>query len=313
MLSLRTPPYRSLSSQQLVPHNCMPLGVCRPRRGDGGARGRHRRRVSAASRRLATSGVDALRRGAPSDSFLSPPLPRSFSLEAALLTRSAAQAGEPRGKALHNLDVFPLRSAKVALRVAEIKAVGDALASAAAGVAVVPALAPFASRIDVARLSLVGHSFGGASVVAAAAVDRRFASVVAYDPWMAAHGEGDASHSTWPHPARLLVLLSEPWTSPIGPVFMSRLRLAVKGCSDSGGSATVFGLKGTTHLSFGDVLAMLPPRVARAALSEGGCASVGEVLRRVAAATTAFLDEAEHPEAPLGDLLLPVPAATKAP
>ena len=43
---------------------------------------------------------------------------------------------------------------------------------------------PLCGKIDLTRISVVGHSFGGAAAVMLAQMDPRVTSVVALDPWM---------------------------------------------------------------------------------------------------------------------------------
>ena len=52
--------------------------------------------------------------------------------------------------------------------------------------AVPPCLSSFLGRIDSARIAVVGHSWGGATSIAAGASDPRLCAAVAFDPWHAA-------------------------------------------------------------------------------------------------------------------------------
>jgi platelet-activating factor acetylhydrolase len=133
-------------------------------------------------------------------------------------------------------------------------------------------LAQFRGRIDADALVSAGHSFGGASAVSFARADARIAACVAYDPWLVACPPADAAAAPWAHPVALCMLLCEPWAQRMecgGPA----LRRVVAAARAGGGDASVAALAHTTHHSFADPSALLPP-------------ALGERLRRGLAPAT---------------------------
>jgi platelet-activating factor acetylhydrolase len=121
-----------------------------------------------------------------------------------------------------------MRATQLSTRVAELQHVIDAVFAAesvegGAGWRKVSAhstgLPPYAGRVDLDRLALVGHSFGAATVVGTAAVETRAKAVIGHDVWcqpmttspagslLATVCEKGVQH------APLLVTLSEEWAT----------------------------------------------------------------------------------------------------
>jgi dienelactone hydrolase len=123
-------------------------------------------------------------------------------------------------------------------------------------------LEQFRGRVDTDALVAAGHSFGGATAIALARADARIAACVVNDPWLHACAPSDTAATPWRHPVALLVTLCEDWTvSKLhDEAAMARVRDGVR---SGGGVAALVGQRGTTHISFGDVVFFIPHALTR--------------------------------------------------
>ena len=165
------------------------------------------------------------------------------------------------------------RHPRVEHRCGELSALADFVCALAAGEALPHAplllyggqalLGQLSGRVDVKELSVVGHSFGGATALALARRDARVATCVAHDPWLPAlTGAPEALSLTargpWPHPSSVLITLCESWMAD-GTHLPEDLRAALGAIRAGGGVAACAGLRGFNHHMISDAsLAMKP-------------------------------------------------------
>ena len=190
------------------------------------------------------------------------------------------------------------RHTRIAHRVDELAALADVFCALAAGSQLPhsprllgsrqPLLQQLSGRVDTSRLAVVGHSAGGATVLAFARRDARVHRCVAHDPWLPALVGGPAlavGGAPWTHRCSVLVTLCEAWmrNSNHNP---DLLRAALAAIRAGGGVAECAGLKGCDHHVFSDTPLLAPGSRRTAAL---------QAQQRIFAAAQAWLraDEAQ--------------------
>ncbi|KAG2500884.1 hypothetical protein HYH03_001644 [Edaphochlamys debaryana] len=113
-------------------------------------------------------------------------------------------------------------------------------------------------QLDLSRTAVVGHSYGGATAAAAAAMLPDLKAAICLDPWWDCFEESWPVTSRWAAPNPLLVIGSHDWNTPLaggrlkcGGVNQERVLAAA---AAGGGGALLVVPKGSSHSSFDDIL-----------------------------------------------------------
>ncbi|KAK9843811.1 hypothetical protein WJX81_007277 [Elliptochloris bilobata] len=124
----------------------------------------------------------------------------------------------------------------------------------------------FAGRLDLGSIAIGGHSYGGATAVAAAAVDMRIRACVTLDPWWGALPPDSPALGSWRNRAPLLVLGSHAWNTPnkagrlaCGPERQARVLQGAS--SGGGGGAVLLVLANSSHDTSSDAVQLFAPRL----------------------------------------------------
>ncbi|CAL8469911.1 g9453 [Coccomyxa elongata] len=123
-------------------------------------------------------------------------------------------------------------------------------------------VACFGGRLDLERASLMGHSYGGATVTALTAQDGRFRAGVALDPWWGALPADCAALLGWKTDSPLLVMGSHTWNTPKekGRLFCDGVRQRVFCEAASRAGAVHLVLEGSSHDTFNDAVMLVALR-----------------------------------------------------
>lgn len=116
-------------------------------------------------------------------------------------------------------------------------------------------------KLNLKDLALVGHSFGGATVTAAAAVDLQPRAVVALDPYWPAVPTQSPALDRWKTHTPLLVIGSDAWNTPYndegdivcGKDLQQRILKATHSDGKAGGGALLLVIKQSSHDTFSDL------------------------------------------------------------
>eukprot|EP00208_Stichococcus_sp_RCC1054_P001407 CAMPEP_0206139326 /NCGR_PEP_ID=MMETSP1473-20131121/5532_1 /ASSEMBLY_ACC=CAM_ASM_001109 /TAXON_ID=1461547 /ORGANISM="Stichococcus sp, Strain RCC1054" /LENGTH=591 /DNA_ID=CAMNT_0053533067 /DNA_START=242 /DNA_END=2017 /DNA_ORIENTATION=- len=116
-------------------------------------------------------------------------------------------------------------------------------------------------RLDMDRLALVGHSFGGVTVGTATAIDPHPLAAVTLDPWWVGMPPDSAALKQWRTRTPMLVIGSHAWNTPYnddghivaGHVQQPKILKAAHSQGDVGGGALLVVVEGSTHDSFSDL------------------------------------------------------------
>lgn len=116
-------------------------------------------------------------------------------------------------------------------------------------------------RLNLKEVALVGHSFGGATVTAAAAGDLQFRAVVALDPWWPAVPPQSPALERWKTHTPLLVIGSDAWNKPYndkgdiicGRDLQRKILTAAHHDQETGGGALLLVVTNSSHDSFSDL------------------------------------------------------------
>ncbi|BDA43924.1 Platelet-activating factor acetylhydrolase [Coccomyxa sp. Obi] len=121
----------------------------------------------------------------------------------------------------------------------------------------------FGGRLDQDRASLMGHSYGGATVTALTAQDDRFRAGVALDPWWGALPADSPALLGWKTDSPLLVMGSHTWNTPNekGRLFCDGVRQPrVFAAAASRAGAVHLVLEGSSHDTFNDAVMLVALR-----------------------------------------------------
>ncbi|EFJ50670.1 hypothetical protein VOLCADRAFT_120568 [Volvox carteri f. nagariensis] len=142
----------------------------------------------------------------------------------------------------------------------DVGAEGDVSASAVVR-ELPPAVADsLRGRLDLRRVAVAGHSYGGATAAAAAASLPYFKAAVSLDPWWDCFDDSWPVLSRWrcPPGAPLLVIGSEDWNTPNAQGKLKcggeNQERVLSAAAAGGGGALLVVPRGSTHGNFDDVL-----------------------------------------------------------
>eukprot|EP01126_Amoeba_proteus_P016965 TRINITY_DN179_c0_g1_i14.p1 TRINITY_DN179_c0_g1~~TRINITY_DN179_c0_g1_i14.p1 ORF type:complete len:331 (+),score=72.88 TRINITY_DN179_c0_g1_i14:544-1536(+) len=138
------------------------------------------------------------------------------------------------------------------------------------------------NRIDLDRIAVVGHSFGGATAVKSVKDDSRVKCGIGLDPWLFPLDQNDKKRLTT---TPLLFIASYEWQWKEN---LERMKMVME--SSSGGGGRTILIKGMGHLNFSDVPFFAHPTV----LTKGkviGNMSRNDGLALIMAHTVPFLIE----------------------
>jgi predicted dienelactone hydrolase len=137
---------------------------------------------------------------------------------------------------------------------------------------------PFAGRLDLARVGVMGHSTGGGAAVQFCAQEPRCAAGLGMDAWLLPV-TGDVMAGGLDQP--FLYMFSEEWSAGPNPARFADLSAA------SAGAVVTFTIEGSAHYDFTDLPALSP---LAANLGLKGPIDAGRVMSLVTGYTVAFFD-----------------------
>lgn len=142
---------------------------------------------------------------------------------------------------------------------------------------------PFANRLDSTRIGLVGHSFGGATVLGTAARNGvRIQGIVSHDVWLDPVPQNVLDAGLKNIPA--LHTLSEQWYK-----WTSAKDRTIQFAKESGESTQVISFPGTAHSNYSDV--PLFAQVISRKLKQIGPKDFRQTMNNINKAQTEFLDK----------------------
>ena len=190
------------------------------------------------------------------------------------------ESGDPQTASL-----MAVRSMQLQTRLAEMEFLVDSIVEAERN-GEWPVPVPFAGRLDTERIAAVGHSFGGATAVAAAARDPRIKALVSHDVWCEPMSRDLLSTGLPSTPA--LHTISQKWED-----WREARRDVVALTKASGSNARLIVFPGTLHSNYSDV--PLFSQFLSRKLKSIGSVEMKEGMARINEAQVEFLKEAMPP------------------
>lgn len=170
-------------------------------------------------------------------------------------------------------DLIPYMTAQQDLRVADLRFALDRIASL-----------PLAEHLDLDRIAAVGHSFGGASSLAALAQDRRIRCAVNIDG--TPYGVLPEAHLDRP----VMWLQNDLTESQVSPRYLDGNTRILHGLRSAAGYR--FQARHVNHFGFTDFPCLLsPPGRWLLSLAMGGARDPESIHRATVALVTAFVDD----------------------